>query len=341
MVLAGIDVGYSSVKIAYGNGRTVQPNLLQLPIGAAPASRCGVGVDGQLAVNGGQRVRINGEDWVAGIDPSQLQDFVQSMDETYVTTDEYRALFYAALAAIGAPKIDVLVTGLPVSHFRDETIRRSLESRMAGRHYIRDGLVVEVAKVVVAPQPAGAFSAHAVDQMQGPPRQRISRGRSVLVVDPGHYSLDWIIFLDSFQLGSSGSNARAGEAVIREAAKALSQQHGIRVRPARLQEAVLEGAARLEIGSSSLDFWPALKSAASGIVENSLREIRGSIRSVNDQHGVDLVLVAGGGADLFTAPLSEAFPESVVARVANPQMANARGFYIYGMQAGAAASTAA
>lgn len=340
MNIVGLDIGYSSVKIAHGTGRSASAELLQLPVGAAPVSRCGVTADGKLAVTGGQRVTINGEDWVAGIDPSQLSDFVQSMDEGYVATDEYRALFYAALSAIGQPSIDMLVTGLPVSHFHDEALRKGLEARMTGRHYIRDGVVVEVAKVLVAPQPAGAFSAHVIDSIHGPARQKISKGRSVLVVDPGHYSLDWVIFQDSFRMDSSGSRARAGEAVVVEAAKHLSERHGIRVRPARLQEAVLEGSPALEIGSRTIDFWPALKTAAADIVDNSLREIRGSIRTVMDQRGVDLVLVAGGGAGLFAEPLERAFPESVVVRVGNSIMANARGFYIYGMQQVSSAAAA-
>lgn len=340
MQILGLDIGYSSVKVAHGNGQTSSPRLLQLPVGAAPVSRCGVTADGRVAVNGGHRVSIHGEDWVAGIDPAQLSDFVQSMDDSYITTPEYRALFYAALAAVGTPRIDVLVTGLPVSHFQNDATRKSLESLMTGRHYIRKDLVVEVGKVVVAPQPAGAFSAHVIDSLQGPPRYRVSTGRSVLVVDPGHYSLDWIIFLESFQLPSSGSNAKSGEVVVREAAKTLSAAHGVRVRPARLQEAVLNNSAKLEIGAHSIDFWPALKSAAAQVVHDSLREIRGSIRAVMDQRGIDIILVAGGGADLFTDALAESFPESVVTRVANPLMANARGFYVYGMQHASAAVAA-
>lgn len=340
MQILGLDIGYSSVKVAHGNGQTSTPRLLQLPVGAAPVSRCGVTADGSLAVNGGHRVSINGEDWVAGIDPAQLSDFVQSMDDSYITTPEYRALFYAALSAVGCTKIDVLVTGLPVTHFLNMATRKSLESLMTGRHYINKDLVVEVTKVIVAPQPAGAFSAHVIDSLQGSPRHRVSAGRSVLVVDPGHYSLDWVIFLESFQLPSSGSNAKSGEVVVREAATALTAAHGIRVRPARLQEAVLSGAPRLEIGRHSIEFWPALKSAAADVVHSSLREIRGSVRAVMDQRGIDLILVAGGGAELFTDALADAFPESVVTRVANPLMANARGFYIYGMQQASAAVAA-
>ncbi len=339
MKIASVDIGYSSVKIAHGPGEGRAPEMLHLPVGAAPASRCGVTLGGELAVGAGHRVMINGEPWVAGIDPAKLADFIQSMDEGYITTDEYRALFYAALSAIGETTIDVLVTGLPVAHFRDEVMKLGLEKMMSGRHYIRDDLVVEVNRVIVVPQPAGAFSAHMIDAQRGPDRFRVKHGRSVLVVDPGHYSLDWIMFLDAFRMDSSGSNARAGEAVVREAAAALSKSHGVKVRPARLQEAVLHNAGPLEIGRHSIDFWPAVRASAAEIVNASLRQIRGSVRQVMDERGVDLVLVAGGGADLFYEPLREAFSDAEVTRVANPMMANARGYYIYGMrEAGSAAA---
>lgn len=338
MSFVGLDIGYSAVKIAHGNGRV--PQLTQLPVGAAPLDKCGLTLSGEAAAAGGHRVTINGVKWVAGIDPSLLAGFVQSMDESYISTDEYRALFYAALAAVGREDIKVLVTGLPVGHFRDETIRNRLKAMMTGRHYIREDLVVNVERVVVVPQPAGAFSAHALDAATGPQEFRIERGRSVLVVDPGHYSLDWIIYLGNFRLEASGSTAEAGEAVIRASAQALSSQHGVKVRPVRLQEAIMAGEATLSIGRHTLHYLPAMRAAAGDIIKRSMKTIRGSIRQVMDERGVDLVLVAGGGADLFEAPLREAISEAAVTRVANPLMANARGFYLYALQQGAAAEAA-
>lgn len=338
MSLVGLDIGYSAVKIAHGDGRN--PALLQLPVGAAPTDRCGLTIGGESATAGAHQVLIDGAEWVAGIDPGRLSGWVQAMDDSYVTTPEYRALFYAALSAVGKDKIKVLVTGLPVSHFQNEAMRNSLKTMMTGRHAIREGFVVDVEQVVVVPQPAGAFSAHMVDAASGPLPYRIERGRSVLVVDPGHYSLDWIIYQGNFRLESSGSTSEAGEAVVRAAAAALSEQYGVKVRPVRLQEAILAGEATVTIGRHIIPYMQAMRSAAADIISRSMKTIRGSIRQVMDQRGVDLVLVAGGGAELFEAPLRDVLSEAAVTRVSNPLMANARGFYIYALQQASAAAAA-
>lgn len=329
-MLVGVDIGYSAVKIAYGSGK--EPAILRLPVGAAPIARCGLRFDGTHALGGGHEVLINDERWVAGIEPHQLEDFVPTMDESYPSTDEYRALYYAALSAIGATKIDCLVTGLPVRQFRDETQRETLRSRLEGRHYIREDLVVEVERVMVIPQPAGAFGAHTLDGSKLDAYAKIRPNETVLVVDPGHYSLDWVVFAGGFKLNSSGSTSSAGEVVLKRAADLLSKEYGVVVRPARVQEAVLNGAQSLRLGDKEMFFWPAMTSAAEEIVNANLRALRGSVRSVSDARGVDLVLITGGGAAVFEKPLRDAFAPARVVMVHNSVAANARGFYVYAGQ---------
>ncbi|MCD9046847.1 ParM/StbA family protein [Luteimonas sp. MHLX1A] len=330
MLFMGLDLGYSSAKLAFGSGR--DPEIVQLPIGAAPLDRCGLSIDGSVTRGGGHEVMINGEQWLAGIDPSRISNFVQSMDESYSSTDEYRALFYAALAEVGKTHIDVLVTGLPVSHYRNQAHKDQLLRFMEGRHHVRPDLIVTVAKAIVIPQPAGAFTANLVEMAKGRTKHTITGNSSVLVVDPGHYSLDWCMFLHSIRIDSSFSTSQAGERVVHVAAERLSEKHGIKVRPARLQEAVLTSAGPLQIGSHEIDFWPALHEAAKEIVEFNLRKIRANIRSVMDERGIDLILVAGGGAELFAKPLAEAFPEAEVVKLSQSITANARGFYAYATQ---------
>ena len=255
------------------------------------------------------------------------------MDESYPQTDEYRALFYAALCELGATTVDSLVTGLPVSHFMELGVREKLEKLMLGRHYIREDLTVEVKDVRVVPQPAGAYGAYVRDSAFGKEKVKVEPGMSVLVVDSGHYSLDWCIFEGALKLESSGSTSSAGEVVVRRAADKLSQQLGIRVRQARLQEAVLIGARPLVVGGREIEFWPALHDVAGEIVRDNLKALKGSVRSVADIRGVDLVIVGGGGARLFQGALTEAFPESQVVCLRESITSNARGFYHYAASA--------
>lgn len=323
----GLDIGYSSVKLAYGP-RT-KPELARLPVGAAPIANLNQSLSGASAIGRGHHVLLDGNEWVAGIEPARLDGFVPTMDASYPTTDEYRALFYAALSHVGAPRIERLVTGLPVKHFMEGSVREELTKMMTGRHHINSDLSVEVEQVMIIPQPAGAFGAHRMDTLTGRSPHKVHEGDTVLVVDPGHYSLDWVVYHDSFNLKSSGSTSRSGEAVIKEAAEALSRDFGVKVRAPKLQEAVLRSDERLRAGTRELDFRPALEKAAADIVNSNLRTLRGTLRDVEDSRGIDMVLLTGGGANLFRKALQHAFPEARVISMHDSIHANARGFFVW------------
>ena len=328
----GLDIGYSSVKVAFGN--TMIPEHLTFPIGAAPISQCGTTADGEVALGGGHRVMVDGEEWVAGISPARLESFVPSMDESYTDSRQYKALFYAALAAVGAPRIDALVTGLPVSHFRDETHKQRVIDMMVGRHEIQPGVFVEVAAVRPLPQPAGAFAAHGADVALKRSDVEIHSTSSVLVVDPGHYSYDWVMFYQSFLLNSSGSTPEAGEAVIQAAAAALTKEHGVTIYPTKLSDAVIGGLPLLRVGQRQIEYWPAMKQAATDVVHNNLTAMGAAIRKVKGLRGVDVVLVTGGGAALFKDALKSSFPDAEVVMVRDSVSANARGFFQFAWKTG-------
>ena len=54
------------------------------------------------------------------------------MHGDYVQTPSYRALFLASLQLSGLDKVDVLVTGLPVSQWLDVAKREALAQKLAG-----------------------------------------------------------------------------------------------------------------------------------------------------------------------------------------------------------------
>ena len=334
----GLDIGYSAVKVAYDDvtqagSKNPVPALLRMPVGAAPKSKCGLSIDGGVAIGMGHVVMVNGEEWVAAVMPQALQNFVPVMDESYSRSHEYEALFKAALSAVGAPVVDCVVTGLPVSHFLDPDIKNALVERMVGVHEIRPGFTVDVKQVKVVPQPAGAYGAQLLDITNRQSRAVIDPSQTILVVDPGHFSLDWVINSHgSFKLESSGSTPTAGEAIVRRAAELLSTTYKLKIRAAKVQDVVLSGAKPLVMAGREIDIWPAMKDAAAEVVRNNLKSIRGSIREVNNTSGVDLVLIAGGGADLFQAGLAEAFPEAQVLAVRESITANARGFWVFASQ---------
>src|SRR5690606_38332643 len=128
----------------------------------------------------------------------------------YSSSDEYMALYLAALSAVGAGTVEMVTTGLPVRHWADKKRRDALAKSLTGRHYIRADLTVDVHAVQVLPQPAGTYATVAVEgsppAAAGEKRQGIRRDNTVLVVDPGHFSFDWVLLRSGIQERSSGNS---------------------------------------------------------------------------------------------------------------------------------------
>jgi plasmid segregation protein ParM len=100
---------------------------------------------------------IEGERWVAGVEPERLQGWERELHSDYPSTKPYQALFYAALLLTEQREIDVLVTGLPVSQYLEPERRETLAARLVGEHTITPKRSVTVKSVRVVPQPVGAY----------------------------------------------------------------------------------------------------------------------------------------------------------------------------------------
>ena len=71
-------------------------------------------------------------------------------------------------------EIDLLVTGLPVSQFQDESLRADLEARFSGEHQVTKKRTVNVKKVKVVAQPIGGLLDYVNEVEEGPEDQRIT-----------------------------------------------------------------------------------------------------------------------------------------------------------------------
>lgn len=340
----GLDIGYSGVKLAYGQGR--QPQLLTLAPGAAPVSDCALGFNNQPNLGAGFEVLIEGRPWVGGIDPASLERFARVMDSSYPSTPQYLALFYAALLATNADVVDALTIGLPVRQFRNPAERAALEKRLKGTHVVTPSRSVEVRNVLVVPQPTGAYAditlgVESVRLASLDPPAVPTKDETVLCIDPGHFSLDWVCFRGGLKLDSSDSSTQAGEAILKRTADLISMQEARVVPLDKLEAAVRNRRSTVQIGQLSLDIEQALSQAAREIIAQNLNLIRGSIRAVSHSMSVDVVLLCGGGADMVEAAVAHAFPDSRLIKPVDPVMANARGFWALAQQVARSGAKAA
>ena len=207
---AAIDIGYSNLKLASmaGDG-TIQTQVL--PAGAAPVDcmpeRLNDGDDDGLCV------MVGDELYAAGVPQSRFQKWNRSLHEDYPSTDSYRALFHAGLLSLGATDIDTLVTGLPVSQYRDEARRSALADQLTGTHQVTRKRQIRIKSVKVVPQPLGAYL-DLVYTLDDPDLLADSR---VLVIDPGFFSVDWVVIEQAALHQSLSGTSQMATSMILEA----------------------------------------------------------------------------------------------------------------------------
>lgn len=320
-VFLGMDIGYSNLCLVFGGGMAAEPRSLVAPAGAGPASALPDAIGGERVDTGsdGWRVPINGDLWAAGVEPGRLQWSQRDLHADYTKSDSYRALFLAALTATGAARIEHLVTGLPVSHYRAGHAR--LAAALRGTHRV-GGMAVSVENVTVLPQPAGSY----VDFVSRLENLDLAERGLVLVIDVGFFSVDWLL-VDGGEIrgAASGTSLLAMSMVLRGADELLRQRHGCQVGVERLERAVREGWPSFYAGGNRVSTRSLLEEAAALVAPRALAEMRQAMRG---ERAVDGILLTGGGAALFAPHVAPFFPGIRIALPDAPVLANARGFWL-------------
>ncbi|MCK8659540.1 ParM/StbA family protein, partial [Pseudomonas umsongensis] len=132
----------------------------------------------------------------------------RSLHADYANTPSYQALFHAGLLMAGTTDVKMLVTGLPVHQYKDEKLRAALEAKFIGEHRITPKRTVNVEKVKVVAQPVGGlFDMINQEDEENP---QIDEDARILVIDPGFFSIDWVLIANGqLQLRSSGTSLKA------------------------------------------------------------------------------------------------------------------------------------
>jgi plasmid segregation protein ParM len=331
--LASVDVGFGGVKIVSREGRLEGNTFVGgevyeavMPAGAGKTSGMPRRMNGEPDLKGGEEVMVNGESWVAGVEQVHIQGGTRQTHKDYTSTDEHHALYLAGLARIGAKRIDLLVTGLPVERLygpNGEAVRKAMVEKMQGRHHVNSNLSVEVGKVVVIPQPMGAFM-NLATSAEG--RGLVTRDTMrTLVLDPGFGTVDWVCMSGRSVLHeSSGSSQQACSVIMGKAARKLSEELGRQVTADELDAACRRGDKVLLVGlGTQVDYLPFIEAAAEEVGKAVMGTVRASLRNAGE---LDLVLACGGGAWMFQKALKEAFPRTEVISSPDAVLANARGF---------------
>ncbi|MCU0970382.1 MAG: ParM/StbA family protein [Gammaproteobacteria bacterium] len=328
MVIVGLDVGYSNLKLAVGEIGG-PPRLIVRPAGAAPVDRVGERVGSGAGGPEAIRVEVGGRGWAAAIEPVRFEGWQRSLHEDYSATPAYHALVQAALVLAERPVVDRLVTGLPVAHARDPRRRDALRRLLLGHHRTARG-AVDVREVRILPQPVGAYVDLLWGDLGSEDLERIEAG-TVLVLDVGYFSVDWgVIVHGELRRDASGTSLEAMSVVLEKTAERIARVHGGRPQPLAVEAALREGREHLRVLGARVPLAPVLAGVAEEIAGVSLEALRQALR--REATNVDLVLLTGGGGALYGPQVAELFPGAEVRLAPEPVAANARGFFHYGGQ---------
>ena len=321
MNILGIDIGYSNLKLAFGPKGESAKTLLR-PAGAAPADRFGSRFDGK-AQDEFLHVLVNGQEFVAGVSPDRAEMWARSLHADYTASDSYKALFHAGLLLSEMERIEVLVTGLPVSQYLDEARRNALASLMCGYHQVTPKRSVTVDKVKVIPQPIGGLLDYIAQEDAD-----IEDAR-VLVVDPGFFSVDWVVVAHKdLHRQSSGTSFNATSVILEEASRLIAKDHGAAVNTETLENAVRDSKPTVLVLGQRVEIMPYIEQAAKTVCPVVVESIQKSLRT--ESKTPDLVVLVGGGAQFFREAIQDAFPRLTVASPKDSVLSNARGYWLMG-----------
>lgn len=327
MYVVGLDIGYSNVKIVMGDSRAESPSgSTVMPSGAGPLAhmpqRLGNSED---PIDDVIRVKVDGEDWVAGVEPGRLQSIDRELHKDYSKTNAYLALFHAALVHTGKSVIDHLVTGLPVYQHQHKEIRDQLSKTLIGTHNPVGDRIVKVLNVSVLPQPTGAY----LDLVNTYGDVEVLEEGRVLIIDPGFFSVDWVTLeAGEIRNNSSGSSLKAVSILMERLDQLIAQDHQARVGVDRLEKAIRHGESKVLLFGRRIELQPYLIKAAQQVATEALTSLRQAIRT--DDRNIDVVMIAGGGAAAYRDAVSDIFPRSQVIVPPEPVLSNARGFWSFG-----------
>lgn len=325
----GIDIGYSNVKCVDGTEEDDRCSVF--PVGSMPSERfkeifMSVGGDAIKTME----VLVDGAFHSVGFEPGKVPGVSRSVTEKYIDSVQYKSLFYAALLHAEDNHITKLVTGLPVSHFRDESSRKRLIDLMQGEHQIAPRRKITVDSVEVIPQPGGALISvleSLEDNNEEDIAEMISMGKT-LVIDPGFYSLDYVTFSEGMLDHSiSGSSLLASSRIMERAAELISKEfgsaNGKEMRREAIEEAIRLKKDKLVYIGNFVDIKEFVEKASREVGDAAIKEISGSLRDTS----IDVVILAGGGSNLFLDSVNREFRDQRIVLADKPVEAIAEGYY--------------
>ena len=249
----------------------------------------------------------------------------RTTDMGFIKSDPYHVLMMGCLKKMALEQIHLLVLGAPVLNYGE--VKSYLQGRYTGQVDIGGGRRVNIERVMVLPQPLGGLVRYG--QLNGVYERM--RDEVTLTIDPGFFTLDWMVSKGlSLVPGRSGSHPGGMAGIIRalahEIAKAAGESNIENLFNMDKIDKALYSGARFTIYGKELD----LKQYA-GVAQRVVAEgLEALTASVGDASGVDNIILLGGAAHAYLSVLRRKFVKHEILLLDNPVFANVLGFQAAG-----------
>lgn len=335
-VVRAIDVGYGNVKYVMGHADLEKDVVCALfPSRAVPPKNSDMG-----AVQGSGRntvrVKVGESFYEVGPDIDKMNAANEPMSirtPDFCMTDQYMARMLGAFHYMfdGIPGeekvIDVLVLGLPVNTY--DQFRVPLSKKMVGTHHLPFGRHISVKDVRVFAQPFGGFFNFLYDRnnAQLVDSKRFLR-QTNLIIDPGHYTFDWLVSQEMIVNPSRTSALFGGvSALIEEIAKSMHaavKKSNPESSHARIESALRNGDSIVTCHGQDLRLDEHM-TGANVIIEQTVATMA---TSVGDGADIDNVILVGGGARLWKNAVQKLFSGRTIIVSERSVFANVTGFQL-------------
>ena len=325
--VVAIDIGYSNVKLAVAHGSASNEKIF--PAGVAPAES----YHNALAHTGDDesvQVDVNGDRFVAAVAQHCMGGHIRVLDDNYTDTADYKALFLAALFHSKTESIDMLVTGVPAYQLKDKARIERMKAQMQGAHKVNGSRHVRIKEVKVYGQPMGAFADMFVKASEQ--ERKLIKQSHVLVIDPGFFSVDWVMVSHGSVVDETiSSSKKAISVVLKTACDLIKRDYDIAPSMMDLEAAIRAQSKFVLAGGSKVTLAKYLDQASQPAASIVTRQLQSDLRELD--YSPNIVLIAGGGADIYRKAIAGMFPKADVRLAASPVLANVRGFLSLGLAA--------
>lgn len=317
-VVRALDLGWGWTKYSKANPVTESLDFLSFP-SLAPRH---VGVDLSMSVLGKRDtvvVNVDGTEYEVGPDSGDLDsnDSSRNLNDSYIFTEQYKAVFYGALHYIGESEIDILVVGLPLSGMQHAP---KLKEMMLGTHKINATTSVVVKDALVIPQPLGGLY-YCLSQKDKEEFEFLKEEVN-LIIDPGFLTFDFLLS-NGEKIIENRSNAYNGgvSKVLRSIAESISTKFSIKYDNLNAIDRGLRKR-KIKINGAVESLEEHIKNTRA-ILEGSVNYMK---NVVGDGADIDNIILIGGGAGIYKRTIESYFPNHKILTLEEGQTANVQGF---------------